>query len=126
MEARMKIACDHTIAMALLKGADLWRYGPLWTDLANQQSRGNDQYPKDLTAAYRMLVNYLAPTRVRQGNANGNQASAPSTPELGGVSQVPASIGQHTFVQLTNTSSTFVSSANDWPILVPLGFPVQT
>jgi Zinc knuckle len=62
-----------------------------------------------------MLVNYLKPTQVCQGNANGNQASALSTPELGGMSLVPASIGQTTFVQLTNTSSTSVTRANVVP-----------
>jgi hypothetical protein len=42
VDEREKIARDCTIAMNFLKGADPKRYLPLWTDLANQQSRGND------------------------------------------------------------------------------------
>jgi hypothetical protein len=60
-----KIARDCTIAMAFLKGADLKWYNSLWIDLANQQNRGNYQYPKSLIAAYSMIVNYLGLTQVK-------------------------------------------------------------
>jgi hypothetical protein len=60
---RRKIARYCTIAIDFLKGADPRRYSILWSDLANQQTRGNDQYPADLTAAYSMLVTTaLSPT----------------------------------------------------------------
>jgi hypothetical protein len=55
-----------TIAMAFLRGADARRCANLWSDLANQQTRGNDQYPTDLTEAY-----FLTTTRlIRPGNSN--------------------------------------------------------
>jgi hypothetical protein len=40
-----------------LKQADRCRFGTLWANLENQFSRGNHQYPIDLTAAYSLLVN---------------------------------------------------------------------
>jgi hypothetical protein len=52
------MARDKTIATGFMDGADNRRYGALLDDLANQQTRGNNQYPVDLTTAYSMLVNY--------------------------------------------------------------------
>jgi len=49
--------------LAFLKQADRRRFGTLWADLENQFSRGNDQYPIDLTAAYSLLVNFKPPKR---------------------------------------------------------------
>ena len=40
-----------------MKQADRCRFGTLWANLENQFSRGNHQYPIDLTAAYSLLVN---------------------------------------------------------------------
>jgi hypothetical protein len=60
---RVKTARDHTPALAFLKGADRCRFGNLWHDLENQFTRGNDQYPIDLTAAYSPLVSFKPPVR---------------------------------------------------------------
>jgi len=60
---RLKIARDRTLALAFLKQADRRRFGTLWADIENQFSRGNDQYPIDLTAAYSLLVNFKPPKR---------------------------------------------------------------
>ena len=51
-------ARNRSLALSFLKRADKARYGSLWTELDNQYKRGTDQYPKDLTAAYNMLLNY--------------------------------------------------------------------
>ena len=51
-------ARNRSLALSFLKRADKVRYGSLWTELENQYTRGTDQYPKDLTAAYNMLLNY--------------------------------------------------------------------
>jgi hypothetical protein len=51
----MQMAQGCTIAVAFLHGADPRRYESLWSDLAYQQTRGNDQYPSDLTLSYDML-----------------------------------------------------------------------
>jgi len=48
----------RSIAVAFLKRADRKAYGDLWTELENQHTRGDDQYPIDLTAAYNLLLNY--------------------------------------------------------------------
>jgi hypothetical protein len=60
---RLKIARDRTLALAFLKRADRRRFGTLWADLKNQFSRGNNQYPTNLTAAYSLLVNFKPPKR---------------------------------------------------------------
>lgn len=51
-------AYNRSIALYFLKRAHKTRYSTLWTDLEIQYTRGTDQYPKDLTAAYNMLLNY--------------------------------------------------------------------
>jgi hypothetical protein len=61
--------------MAFLKGEDLRQYSLFWTDLANQQNRGNDQYPRDLTSAYSILVNYLSPSQPRQNQMTSQNIS---------------------------------------------------
>ena len=61
-------ARNRSLALSFMKRADKTRYGTLWTDLENQYTRGTDQYPKDLTAAYNMLLNYR-----RQTNGNERQ-----------------------------------------------------
>jgi len=58
---RLKIARDRTLALAFLKRADRRRFGALWANLENHFSRGNDQYPIDLTAAYSLLVIFKPP-----------------------------------------------------------------
>jgi hypothetical protein len=55
---RLKIARDRTLALTFLKRADRHHFGTLWADLENQFSRGNDQYPINLTANYSLLVNF--------------------------------------------------------------------
>jgi len=60
---RLKVALDRTLALAFLKRADRCCFGALWVDLDNHFSRGNNQYPIDLTAAYSLLVNFKPPKR---------------------------------------------------------------
>ena len=57
-ETKKKMSRDRALAIQFLKGADRKRYGNLLIELENQFSRGTDQYPPDLTAAYGMLVSY--------------------------------------------------------------------
>ena len=80
--AKQKSARDKAVALAFLRQADRKRFGALWADLENQFSRGNDQYPPDLTAAYSMLVNYkTAPQEQRRPLAN-TPTTNPSGPKL--------------------------------------------
>jgi Zinc knuckle len=100
-----KLARGCTIAMAFLRGADQRRYGTLLSDLANQKTRGNDQYPNDLTAAYSMLVNYHAPTQNRP--YQGNQSVHPTAP-TSSVTIPPTDA--HTFAQTARTTTTTTNS----------------
>jgi len=52
---------NRSVALAFLKRADTGRYGQLWIDLENNHSRGKDEYPMDLTAAYNLLFHYKKP-----------------------------------------------------------------
>jgi hypothetical protein len=56
-----KAARNRTLAALFLRNADSGRFSSLLADLANQYSRGNNQYPTDLTAAYGLLVHYQVP-----------------------------------------------------------------
>jgi hypothetical protein len=57
---------NQWLAEMFMQRADKRRFGALLADLANLYTRGIDQYPADLTAAYSMLMNYLpAPTSSR-------------------------------------------------------------
>jgi hypothetical protein len=47
----------QTIATGFMRRADKGRYGALWSNLENNFTRGQDQYPADLTSAYNMLLN---------------------------------------------------------------------
>ena len=40
------------------KKSDKVRYGDLWESLQNQFTRGNDQYPEDITSAYNMITSH--------------------------------------------------------------------
>ena len=73
---RLKIARDRSLALAFLKPADRCCVGTLWADLENQFSRGNNQYPTDLTAAYSLLVNFKPPKRDEpRGNLRSHESA---------------------------------------------------
>ena len=55
MEEKAK---QRTERMVVLKNADTRRFGVLLVDLENNFSRRVDQYPKDMTEAYNLLVKY--------------------------------------------------------------------
>jgi len=58
---KAKKACDKALGLSFLKWANHCHFGKnLWTDLENQFSRGNNQYPNNLTEAYSLLVSYKA------------------------------------------------------------------
>jgi hypothetical protein len=102
-----KIARGCTIAMAFLRGADPRRYSALWSDLANQKTRGNDQYPKDLTAAYSMLVNYHAPSPNRQHQGSQSHQAPPTS----SVTVPP--VDAHTFAQSTTSTTVATKAGSD-------------
>jgi hypothetical protein len=100
---RIRAARNQLIGMMFLSRADRRKYGALFADLENQYARGNDQYPKDLTESYGMLVNYKPlfppknkdPDRPTQ-NVNRNNNSNDSVSEMTGT----------TFLTAANISNT--------------------
>jgi len=56
-EATMN-AKQRSLAMCFFKGADKVRYGALQIELKNNYSRGTDQYAKNVTEVYNLLVSY--------------------------------------------------------------------
>jgi hypothetical protein len=75
---RKEIARDSTLAILLIRKADPTRYGTLIADLSNNYAMGKDEYPKDLSSAYSLLVNYKTPTNTRVHQTTG-QNHTPTT-----------------------------------------------
>ena len=79
IEERKRLAMDHTLAAAVIRGADKTRFGTLITGLANQFALGKNDYPTDATAAYGLLVNYVTPVNQAPNRHHGNSSSTPAT-----------------------------------------------
>ena len=60
-EEQRKSLRDQWVGMLFIQAADPRRFGALIADLTNFYSRGNDEWPADLTEAYSMLVGYMPP-----------------------------------------------------------------
>jgi hypothetical protein len=136
LEQRKEFSRQETLAMALLRGSDPTRYGTLLDHLANQFASGRDEYPKDLTAAYSLLVHYKTPTNARHQRDNTNnhnsanntnnrtndrnaQAAQPSNLPAGGESAL-------TFTQGGGTVSTPVGSVTIPSPPAPVSTPNAT
>jgi hypothetical protein len=52
------VARDKCLVVAYLSGSDKNRYGSLVEDLENDYTKGNNNYPETLNAAYNLVVNY--------------------------------------------------------------------
>jgi hypothetical protein len=59
--------------------ADPIRYATLTTDLENQFTRGNDQYPDTITDAYNLLVSYKKPSAGNTKNRETNTTTSTGT-----------------------------------------------
>ena len=63
--ATAKADCREAyLACMLLRGADSIRYGALKTELANDMTKGQDNYPKTMVEAARLLNNYKVATHI--------------------------------------------------------------
>jgi Zinc knuckle len=71
-------------AVAFLLGADEERYGKLVEDLENSFTQGDNRYPKDLTDAYKLLVNWKQEHRtvIKIIRGGGTNASSSGTAEV--------------------------------------------
>jgi hypothetical protein len=69
-EERKRIAKDSTFAVAFIRRADQQRYGTLITSLTNSYAMGNEDYPRDITSAYGLLVSYKIRKNRRPRNVN--------------------------------------------------------
>ena len=74
-ETKKRMSRDRALAIQFLKGADKKRFGNLLIELENQFTRGTDQYPVDVTAAYGMLVSYRGP-RQPQNQQQGQSSTS--------------------------------------------------
>ncbi len=63
-------AIEKAHAIAFLQRADAARYLPLTTNLENQFTHGNNQYPTTVTDTYNMLVNFKRPGHEQPRNRN--------------------------------------------------------
>jgi len=60
-EAREEVALDYTLAMVYNKGVDQTRYGLIVSELKNDYTKGQDDYPMDLAAAFALVNLYETP-----------------------------------------------------------------
>ena len=72
-------AREYSLACAFILGADKIRFGKLLEDLENSYTQGDDKYPKTMTDAYKLLVNWKQDPRnlmraVRPGTTTGEVA----------------------------------------------------
>jgi hypothetical protein len=72
-------AQDRQVAVVFLRGADPARYGGILPSLENNYQRGTFQFPRDLTAAYNMLVNYKKPPEQPPRRSNAATATPDAT-----------------------------------------------
>jgi hypothetical protein len=56
--ATTAISKDKYMDVAFLGSANKIRYGKLLGDLENYHTKGSDNYPKSVTSAYNLIVNY--------------------------------------------------------------------
>jgi hypothetical protein len=60
----------------LLRGANSIRYGPLKTELANDMTKGQDNYPKTMVEASRLLNDYKVATRAQRARNDPGEGMA--------------------------------------------------
>jgi hypothetical protein len=73
------LAKSKSNAIYFLCCADPGRYALLTTDLENQFTRGNDQYPDNITDAYNLLVSYKKPVSGVKHNPTTTGSPNPTT-----------------------------------------------
>jgi Reverse transcriptase (RNA-dependent DNA polymerase) len=94
------LAKSKSNAIYFLCCADPGRYALLTTDLENQFTRGNDQYPSNITDAYNLLVSYKKPATVHTKN----RETIPTTNGGTGPSNAPTNANQQTELAFVQTS----------------------
>jgi hypothetical protein len=75
--AAAKADCREAyLACMLLRGADSIRYGPLKTELANDMTKGQDNYPKTMVEAARLLNDYKVSVRAQRARDDPGEGMA--------------------------------------------------
>ena len=59
----IKYAKTRACVLSSIDGVDRGRYDQLHIDMINSFNRGQEIYPTSLTKAYKMIVNYIEPTK---------------------------------------------------------------
>jgi hypothetical protein len=98
-----QMARDMSMGANYIRNADTDRYGTLIADLSNQYARGKDEYPRDITSACEMLVNYMPPVNTRAGRPATAPPSTGRAPAPAPAAAAPAAaapeISAMTFAQ---------------------------
>ena len=82
--AAAKADCREAyLACMLLRGADSIQYGPLKTELANDMTKGQDNYPKTMVEAARLLNDYKVSVRAQRARAGEPPRETPITRNVG-------------------------------------------
>jgi hypothetical protein len=91
--------------------ADTNRFGTLIAELSNQFVRGKDEYPKDITSACGMLVNYTASINTRPRHINTHSAAprAPATPAASAPPSVVPDTSAMTYAQVQSGATAGVN-----------------
>jgi hypothetical protein len=75
--AKARADCREAyLACMLLRGADSIRYGPLKTELSNDMTKGQDNYPKTMVEAARLLNDYKVSVRAQRARDNPGEGMA--------------------------------------------------
>ena len=75
--AAAKADCREAyLACMLLRGADSIQYGPLKTELANDMTKGQDNYPKTMVEAARLLNDYKVSVRAQRARDDPGEGMA--------------------------------------------------
>ncbi len=68
--------CKAYLTCMLLRGADSMRYGPFKTELANDMTKGQDNYPKTMVEVARLMNNYKSAARAQRARNNPGEGMA--------------------------------------------------
>ena len=108
-EKYKEAAYNRYIAQAFLMQSDMKRYKTLVTDLANSFTTGTDKYPKNLTAAYNLLINY----EIDSTKQTSQNHQPPSTVSDGTTASTTSSFTQSTLQSDQGSGMAFVQKNGD-------------
>jgi len=76
LKATMTTCQEQYLSVMVLRGSDNSRYYQLKTDLANDMTKGTDNYPKTLVDTMRLITDYKVPPRLQRVQPGGETGVA--------------------------------------------------